>query len=107
MLGHEQLYKEFHLNEPWDSPHNKPLLAKMPKIYAAARRQDDRRHAHQNLRRPRSVFEANGAAPSMVDVTDGTSATLMAVQAGDPVPWTKPEEISVYPRSPCPSSPAR
>src|SRR5687768_11208075 len=26
MLGEEPLYKEFHLDEPWDSPHNKPLV---------------------------------------------------------------------------------
>ena len=32
-----QLYNEFHLDEPWDSPNNKPLLARMPKIYAPPR----------------------------------------------------------------------
>ena len=25
------VFKEFHLDEPWDSPHNLPLAAKMPK----------------------------------------------------------------------------
>ena len=34
-LGEEKLYKEFHLDEPWDSPHNKKLLSQMPKIYRA------------------------------------------------------------------------
>jgi hypothetical protein len=29
-----RLYEEFHLDEPWDSEHNKALVAKMPKIYA-------------------------------------------------------------------------
>ena len=28
------LYSQFKLTEPWDSPHNKGLLAKMPKVYA-------------------------------------------------------------------------
>ena len=28
-----QLYHQFHLDEPWDSPHNKPLLAKMPEVF--------------------------------------------------------------------------
>ena len=27
------LYKQFHLDEPWDSEHNKPLMAKMPAVY--------------------------------------------------------------------------
>src|SRR5262249_36550937 len=29
----ENLYKEFKLNEPWDSKHNKALLKKMPKLF--------------------------------------------------------------------------
>src|SRR5438552_3335668 len=29
------LYNEFHLDEPWDSPHNIELLPRMPKIYAS------------------------------------------------------------------------
>ncbi len=31
-LGEGNLYKQFHLDEPWDSPHNRTLIAKMPKI---------------------------------------------------------------------------
>src|SRR5262245_56693586 len=32
-LGLEALYKEFKLDEPWDSAHNKRLLEKMPAVY--------------------------------------------------------------------------
>jgi hypothetical protein len=33
-VGEGALYQEFHLDEPWDSPHNKALLPKMPKVFA-------------------------------------------------------------------------
>jgi RNA polymerase sigma factor (sigma-70 family) len=33
-IDQDALYKEFKLNESWDSPHNKKLLAKMPRIFA-------------------------------------------------------------------------
>src|SRR5438552_1781471 len=33
-IGEEKLYQEFHLDEPWDSPHNIDLLPGMPAIYA-------------------------------------------------------------------------
>src|SRR5947209_4883862 len=33
----EVLYKQFNLDEPWDSDTNKPLVAKMPKLYAPIR----------------------------------------------------------------------
>ncbi|QDT26486.1 DUF1559 family PulG-like putative transporter [Gimesia panareensis] len=32
-LDHEKLYKEYRLNEPWDSEHNKKVLAKMPAVF--------------------------------------------------------------------------
>jgi hypothetical protein len=33
-LGYEALYRKFRLDEPWDSPHNKKLLPRMPIEYA-------------------------------------------------------------------------
>ena len=33
---HNELYKQFRLNEPWDSPHNKTLIAKMPRSLSLA-----------------------------------------------------------------------
>ena len=32
-LDHDDLYKEFHHDEPWDSEHNKKLIAKIPKEF--------------------------------------------------------------------------
>jgi hypothetical protein len=32
-LGQKELYEQFHLDEPWDSKHNRALIAKMPPIY--------------------------------------------------------------------------
>ncbi|MBN73509.1 MAG: hypothetical protein CME32_30000 [Gimesia sp.] len=32
-LDQEKLYKEYRLNEPWDSEHNKQVLAKMPTVF--------------------------------------------------------------------------
>ena len=32
-LGYQSLYDEFHLDEPWDSPHNLALAAQMPDVF--------------------------------------------------------------------------
>jgi hypothetical protein len=32
-LGEVELYSQFHLDEPWDSDHNKKLILKMPDVY--------------------------------------------------------------------------
>src|SRR5262245_14014333 len=33
-VGQEALYQQFKHDEPWDSPHNKKLIAKMPAVFA-------------------------------------------------------------------------
>ena len=35
MSARKRLYDQFHLDEPWDSEHNKPLAAKMPAVYSS------------------------------------------------------------------------
>src|SRR5919201_819842 len=36
-IEQDELYKEFKLDEPWDSPHNLRLLPRMPATYAPPR----------------------------------------------------------------------
>ncbi len=38
----------------------------------------------------------------MKDFTDGTSNTILVIEAGNPVPWTKPEELEYDPDGPLP-----
>ena len=42
-LDHKPLYDKFHLDEPWDSAHNKTLLNQMPGVYAPVIRTDEPR----------------------------------------------------------------
>jgi hypothetical protein len=102
----EDLYQQFHLNEPWDSPHNARLLPKMPRFYAPPGRKAGMVPPNHTICK---VFVGRGAAfegrdglrlPE--DFPDGTSNTLLLVEAGEPVPWTKPEELTYDPDQPLP-----
>src|SRR5262249_4330457 len=42
-LEGEGLYQAFKLDEPWDSPHNKKLIARMPRVYALRGKDDEAR----------------------------------------------------------------
>jgi hypothetical protein len=94
-LGEDNLYRLFRLNEPWDSPHNKALLSKMPKVYAApgVTTREPYTTFYQVFVGPHAAFEKHRAMRMPVDFTDGTSNTLLIVEAGTPVPWTKPEDL--------------
>jgi Sigma-70, region 4/Protein of unknown function (DUF1559) len=102
-LGQRALYDRFHLDEPWNSPHNKTLLNQMPDVYAPVVRTDEPRGStyYQVFTGPGALFE-DELGPKLLDVKDGTSNTMMVVEAGSPVPWTKPEDISYDKEKPLP-----
>lgn len=89
------LYKQFQLGEPWDSDHNAKLIDKMPKLFAPARGKADKGHTfYQMFAGEQTLLHPAGAVVRMADVTDGLSNTFMVVEAGKPVPWTKPDDLS-------------
>jgi len=48
-IGQEKLYKEFKLDEPWDSEHNLKLLAKMPDVYRVGIEAKDATHTYYQI----------------------------------------------------------
>jgi hypothetical protein len=96
-LEEQALYKEFKLDEPWDSEHNLRLVERMPKTYEAPWKKYVHVPPHHTVLHvfvgKGAAFEWNRGLRLKDDFPDGTSNTLLFVEAGPPVPWTKPEEI--------------
>jgi hypothetical protein len=98
------LYKQFKLDEPWDSEHNKKLIPQMPKIYT------DPRMPAEPGKTYYKVFVGKDAGFDWVrsrrlpgGFPDGTSNTIMAIAGGgDPVTWTKPDDIEFDMNKPLP-----
>jgi RNA polymerase sigma factor (sigma-70 family) len=90
------LYKEFKLDEPWDSEHNKKLIAKMPKIYqpAVQGKPGPGQTYYQVFTGPDTVFDGTKQL-RLADIGDGTSNTLLAIEAKEPVIWTKPADLTL------------
>jgi hypothetical protein len=127
-IEEDQLYREFHLDEPWDSPNNKPLLARMPKTYAPPGTTIAEPYAtyYQVFDGPGAAFNSdktrglqpfNAVPPGPngpvtmtsntvvrfpVDFLDGTSNTFLVAEAAEAVPWSKPADLLFDPNAPPP-----
>lgn len=107
-LEQEALYRQFDFDQPWDSPHNRALARRMPRVYATPG--DDSStglNRYQVLVGPGTMFEKMPGRPDsqglrFADVTDGLSNTLLVVEAEKAIPWTKPEDLEYTPAAPVP-----
>jgi hypothetical protein len=99
------LYRKFHLDEPWDSPHNKALLPLMPRVFEAPSlvpKPESVETYYQVFVGPGAGFSRDLRPIGRSQITDGTGRTLLIAEAGRPVPWTKPEDLFVEPDGPLP-----
>ncbi len=97
-LGHEELYKEFKLDEPWNSAHNKALIAKMPREYKTPGITDPGFTAIHAVQGVDCAFTVRQARRS-VEVTDGLKATALLIVGGTKTAqaWTNPEGFILDP----------
>jgi len=97
----DALFRQFKMDEPWDSEHNLKLLKDnpMPPVFAlpgVTKAGDKETHYR--------VFVGNGAAfeplkaIKIIGFTDGTSNTMLIATAATAVPWTKPDELAFDPK---------
>jgi hypothetical protein len=100
-LGYQSLYDAFHLNEPWDSPHNIALAVQMPEVFRCPSLPGGRASftGYQVVVGPKpdlgsigTMFEwARGV--EIREVTDGTSNTVLIAETNRAIPWTQPEDL--------------
>jgi hypothetical protein len=96
-LGQKELYNEFHLDEPWNSEHNKRLFEKMPRVFRSPNSSAKSGMTtylgvggpHGVLGRPQP---SSNRGVAMSAITDGPSNTIAIIEANDAlaVEWTKP-----------------
>ena len=93
-LGENGLYEQFHLDEPWDSTHNRTLLDRMPAVYRSPY------HATADATLASYVVPIDPKAALTAPpkpfhmVVDGMNKTIMALELREPkTPWTAPDNL--------------
>ncbi len=97
----DNLYRQMRLDEPWDSPHNRQFLDQMPAVFRSPTQE---RSANTTYYRvfvgPGTAFERDGMR--LIDMYNGTANVIGVIEAGEAVPWTKPDELEYRPDEPLP-----
>ena len=91
----ESLYKEFHLDEPWDSEHNKALIEKMPAVFRDPHEPENSTNASYFMPTGKGTIGGKKGGVKSRNITDGAANTIMLVEAKRDIPWTKPEDIEI------------
>jgi len=93
-LEQGDLYNKFKLDEPWDSPNNKPLLKEMPPLFMCPDRTgaEPFTTTYRGFSGAGALFETDKSI-TFADVTDGTSNIIAVAESKDAVPWTKPDDM--------------
>jgi hypothetical protein len=98
-LGEKELYTQFRFDEPWDSLHNKKLIAKMPNVFnkVFSSPQNYGRTNAQVVTGPGTLFDGRTGQKG-----PGGAQTILALESGDggSVWWTKPADVSFAPGKP-------
>jgi hypothetical protein len=110
-LGYRSLYERFHLDEPWDSPHNRALVAEMPPEFACpgGEGQSAGRTGYRVIVGPdtdlgsvNTPFE-RGRGVDLREITDGASNTILVIETAEQIPWTKADDLQWSPGGPLPA----
>lgn len=96
-LGELKLYEEFHLDEPWDSEHNRRLIDRIPRTYAVGTPRAAQGHTRFLAPSGKDTFWETEGGLTTKQIADGIEMTICAVRvrADRSVIWTKPDDLSL------------
>ncbi len=96
-MGYTSLFRLFHLDEPWNSPHNRKLIPYMPEHFSTA--EEPLPPGRSNIAAlvgPNTAFPS-GRMRRMADFVRPGRDTLFAVDVAKEfaVEWTKPDDLEL------------
>ena len=86
-LGYDNLYQQFNLDEPWNSPHNLALADQIPDAYSSPNFESSNRTPYLASAGENSTFSLDGPPDNFFNED---SVAFVEVDASHAVVWTQP-----------------
>jgi len=100
-IEQDSVYRLLNTSEPWDSAKNRPVSLMAIQQYSDVEDRKDPDTRWRVFYGEQTPFDpSRGRRSTMVSITDGTSNTIMVVESGDKVTWTRFAEIPFDPNNP-------
>jgi hypothetical protein len=102
-IEQQELYRQFKLDQPWDSEHNKKLIPQMPRLYRSPKQSPDLKDRTTYLAPlGKGLMWDDPKGHRFTAITDGTSNTIMVIEADDDtaVIWSKPDDMVIDMKNP-------
>jgi len=98
-IEQDNMYRQLDMTKAWDDPKNAKVLEKMPELFRVFGREAEKGKTF--LQMPSSPKVLPGGSPflvpgrrtTMASITDGTSNSIMVLEATDAVNWAKPDDM--------------
>jgi hypothetical protein len=96
------LYRQFHLDEPWDSEHNKKLIAEIPLVYRhrESKVAGEGRTNFLTVRGADTLFPGKDAEPLPNLAPNEKIILTVEVSDARAVTWTKPDDFEYSEQNP-------
>ena len=94
-IEEDELYEQFHLDEPWDSPHNIKLIDQMPMTYRNPSITSETKTVYLGFEGTGTMFDPGNRKIAIADIADGTINTIFCVESNEDaaIEWTKPQDL--------------
>jgi len=96
-LGESTLHHQYDFREPWDGPHNRQLVDKMPDVYRCPSAEDGQGSNYLVVVSELTAFPGPVGMPlANIKAADGTANTVMVVESerGN-TNWLEPRDLSL------------
>jgi len=103
-MEQDSLYRGIDMKQPWDAARNAQFTSVVVPQFRdiSDANQATTATPYRVFVGGGAVFNPDGNPVSLKSISDGTSNTILVVQAFDTVPWAKPQELNYSPTAPLP-----